>query len=99
MYWVRLEWPADRTKRSRPSQCGSLGSCRITFWYSRYAAGARLIAVPGWPLPTFCTASAARTRAVSTARTSRSVQPTFRATGRLSDELRPAMAEDLDERA
>src|SRR5690606_8000604 len=37
------------------------------------AAGARLIAVPGWPLPTFCTASAARTRAVSTARWSNSV--------------------------
>ena len=29
--------------------------------------GARLIAVPGWPLPTFCTASIARTRTVSTA--------------------------------
>ena len=32
------------------------------------------MAVPGWPLPTFCTASAASTRTVSTARTSRSVQ-------------------------
>src|SRR5690349_15620737 len=31
------------------------------------------MAVPGWPLPTFCTASAARTRAVSTARWSNSV--------------------------
>ena len=38
-----------------------------------YAAGARLIAVPGWPFPTFCTASAARTRTVSTARWSSSV--------------------------
>src|SRR5688500_9244994 len=46
----------------------------MTFWNSRYAAGARLIAVPGWPLPTFCTASIARTRTVSTARVSRSVQ-------------------------
>ncbi|SKU52738.1 Uncharacterised protein [Mycobacteroides abscessus subsp. abscessus] len=39
-----------------------------------YATGARLIAVPGWPLPTFCTASAASTRTVSTARESSSVQ-------------------------
>ncbi len=39
------------------------------------------MAVPGWPLPTFCTASIARTRTVSTARTSRSVQPAFLATG------------------
>ena len=38
--------------------------------------------MPGWPLPTFCTASAARTRTVSTARTSRSVHFAFRATGR-----------------
>ena len=30
--------------------------------------------MPGWPLPTFCTASIASTRAVSTARWSRSVQ-------------------------
>ena len=37
------------------------------------SAGARLMAVPGWPLPTFCTASAARMRAVSTARWSSSV--------------------------
>ena len=44
----------------------SRGLCRITFWNSRYATGARLIAVPGWPL-TFCTASAASTRMVSTA--------------------------------
>ncbi len=39
-----------------------------------YANGARLIAVPGWPLPTFCTASAANTRTVSTARLSTSDQ-------------------------
>ena len=52
-------WPQDSTKRSRPGQCGSAGLCRITFWNSRYAAGARLMAVPGWPLPTFCTASMA----------------------------------------
>src|SRR5699024_4943704 len=38
-----------------------------------YAAGARLMAVPGCPLPTFCTASAANTRTVSTARRSTSV--------------------------
>ena len=67
-------WPRRaRTGRGRPSR-GSAGSCRITFWKSRYAAGARLIAVPGWPLPTFCTASMASTRPVSTARWSRSVQ-------------------------
>jgi hypothetical protein len=71
---VRLEWPQDSTNRSRPSQCVSLGSWRITRWKRVYAAGARLIAVPGWPLPTFCTASAASTRAVSTARVSNSVQ-------------------------
>jgi len=33
------------------------------------------MAVPGWPLPTFSTASAASTRAVSTARQSIAVQP------------------------
>src|SRR6185312_6370209 len=75
MYSVRLEWPQDSTNRSRPSHWSSLGSCRITWWNSRYATGARLIAVPGWPLPTFWTASAASNRAVSTARESRSVQP------------------------
>jgi hypothetical protein len=61
-YSVRLECPQDSTKRSRPGQCGSAGLCRITFWNSRYAAGARLMAVPGWPLPTFWTASIASTR-------------------------------------
>src|SRR6478672_9371664 len=39
------------------------------------------MAVPGWPLPTFCTASAASSRVVSTARTSRSLHPAFLATG------------------
>ena len=34
MYRVRLEWPQDSTKRSRPTQCGSVGSCRITRWNS-----------------------------------------------------------------
>src|SRR4029453_11844556 len=43
-------------------------------WNSRYAAGARLIAVPGWPLPAFSTASIASTRTVSTARRSTSDQ-------------------------
>ena len=74
MYSVRLECPQDSTKRSRPSQCTSLGSWRIWRWNSVYASGARLIAVPGWPLPTFCTASAASTRTVSTATESTSVQ-------------------------
>jgi hypothetical protein len=41
----------------------------------RPAGGARLIAVSGWPLPTFCTASAANIRTVSTARTSAGVTP------------------------
>src|SRR4051794_6767149 len=45
----------------------------MTFWKRRYAAGARLIAVPGWPLPTFWTESIASMRVVSTARRSRSV--------------------------
>jgi hypothetical protein len=65
---------AGEDERSRPGQCGSAGLCRITFWNSRYAAGARLIAVPGWPLPTFWTASIASTRTVSTALSSSSVQ-------------------------
>ena len=39
--------PALSTNRSRAIQPGSAGSCRITFWNRRYAAGARLIAVPG----------------------------------------------------
>src|SRR5688500_16082285 len=64
----------ERTNRSRPAHFGSLGSCRSHFWKSRYAVGAMLIAVPGWPLPTFWTASMARTRMVSTAFWSRSVQ-------------------------
>jgi hypothetical protein len=46
----------------------------MTRWKSRYAAGARLIAVPGWPLPAFSTASIASTRIVSTARRSSSDQ-------------------------
>src|SRR4051812_6616642 len=37
-----------------------------------------LIAVPGWPLPTFCTASIARTRTVSIARRSSSPKPSGR---------------------
>src|SRR6476620_8969686 len=40
------------------------------------------MAVPGCPLPTFCTASAASRRTVSTARTSSSLHPAFLATGR-----------------
>src|SRR5580765_4045351 len=94
MYWVRLECPQDRTNRSRPSQWESDGSCRMTFWKSRYAAGARLMAVPGGPLPTFWTASAARTRAVSTARTSRSVHLALRATGSCRLAERPAIGLD-----
>ena len=74
MYRVNEECPADSTNRSRPTQVGSAGSCRITFWNRLYANGARLIAVPGWPLPTFCTASAANTRAVSTDLMSRADQ-------------------------
>src|SRR6478735_12536000 len=74
MYSVRLEWPHDSTKRSRPSQCTSLGSWRIWRWNNVYASGARLIAVPGCPLPTFCTESAASTRTVSTALASTSDQ-------------------------
>src|SRR5690349_5574241 len=67
-----LEWPQESTKRSRAIHSVSEGSWRMTFWKSRYAAGARLMAVPGWPLPTFWTASIARPRAVSTARRSMS---------------------------
>src|SRR3954449_10975466 len=73
VYSVIEEWPAESTNRSRPGHCGSAGLCRITFWNSRYAAGARLIAVPGCPVPTFSTASIASTRTVSTARWSSSV--------------------------
>ncbi len=71
-------WPGESTNRSRATQCGSEGSCLIHFWNSRYASGARLIAVPGWPLPTFCTASIASTRAVSMALRSRSPNPSGR---------------------
>src|SRR5918995_2486372 len=92
MYWVSEECPQERTKRSRPSQVGSAGSWLMTFWKRRYASGARLMAVPGCPLPTFCTASAARTRTVSTARTSRSVHPAFFASGREISRLRPGGA-------
>src|SRR3954453_4389120 len=74
--------PAESTNRSRPAQSGSAGLCRIVFWNNVYARGARLIAVPGWPLPTFCTASMASTRAVSTARLSKSVQSSS-VTGRI----------------
>src|SRR5246500_510516 len=74
MYRVKLVWPQDSTNRSRPSQWVSDGSWRMVRWNSVYARGARLIAVPGWPLPTFWTASAASTRMVSTADESRSVQ-------------------------
>src|SRR5580704_3144272 len=74
MYNVRLECPHDSTNRSRPGHNGSAGSCRMTFWYSRYAAGARLIAVPGWPDPARSTASMARTRMRSTVRASASDQ-------------------------
>ena len=76
MYRVNEECPADNTNRSRPTHLGSAGSCRITFWNKLYASGANDIAVPGCPLPTFCTASAANTRAVSTARRSNSDQST-----------------------
>src|SRR6478672_6328455 len=75
MYRVNEECPADNTNRSRPTHVGSAGSCRITFWNRLYASGANDIAVPGCPLPTFCTASAANTRAVSTALASTADQP------------------------
>ena len=75
MYSVRLEWPTDRTKRSRPSHVGSVGSWRSRRWNVIHAAGARLIAVPGWPEPASSTASIARARMVSLARRSRSRQP------------------------
>ena len=65
-----------RTGRGRASS-GRSGRGAGTRWKSRYAAGARLIAVPGWPLPTFWTASMASARTVSTARWSRSVQSSF----------------------
>ena len=32
VYCVSDEWPADRTKRSRPTHRGSAGSPFITFW-------------------------------------------------------------------
>src|SRR5665647_3073930 len=46
------------------------------------------MAVPGWPLPAFWTASAASNRAVSTARTSTSVHPATAAIGAASDASR-----------
>ena len=83
MYCVRLECPQGGTKRSRPSQWGQPGRCAHDVVVT-HAAGARLIAVPGWPLPVFWTASAARTRAVSTARISTSDHPAFFGGGRAS---------------
>lgn len=73
MYSVREVCPGESTKRSRPTQVGSVGSWRRKRWKMRYAAGASDMAVPGCPFPTFCTASIARTRAVSTARWSDSL--------------------------
>ena len=35
MYRVRLECPQDSTKRSRPAQCGSAGSCLSNRWKSK----------------------------------------------------------------
>ena len=32
MYWVSEECPQESTNRSRPSQVGSDGSWRMTFW-------------------------------------------------------------------
>src|SRR5262245_2119329 len=61
-------WPAESTKRSRSGQDGSVGSWRITSRYSRYATGASAIAVPGCPEFAFWTASMARVRIVSIAR-------------------------------
>ncbi|CAB5001968.1 unannotated protein [freshwater metagenome] len=46
----------------------------MTRWKSRYAAGARAIAVPGCPFPTFCTASIASARRYFTAESSAAVQ-------------------------
>ena len=66
-----------RTGRGRPSS-GRSGRAAATRWNSRYAAGARLIAVPGCPLPTFWTASMASTRTVSMARRSSSPKPSGR---------------------
>ena len=62
-----------RTGRGRAS-AGRPGRAASPSGTAGTPTGARLIAVPGWPLPTFCTASMARTRTVSTARWSRSVQ-------------------------
>src|SRR2546423_13398990 len=94
MYRVRLEWPQDSTTRSRPGQFGSVGSGRMARWKGRYAAGARLIAVPGWPLPAFSTASIARTRIVSTARRSRSDQSSVSVTAVVLPTVYVAVASD-----
>src|SRR5687767_12671781 len=59
----------------------------MTFWNRVCATGARLMAVPGWPLPAFSTASAASSRAVSTAFWSSTVHSNC-ATGILLDTRR-----------
>ncbi|KFC53034.1 hypothetical protein GY12_12775 [Micrococcus luteus] len=69
-YWMSEAWPAERMKRSRPSQRSSVGSRCMTFWYSCHATGASEIAVPGWPCPAFSTASAESALSVSTIRRS-----------------------------
>ncbi len=66
--------PQDSTKRSRAVQRGEVGSCRSSRLKIVNAAGARLMAVPGWPEPAASTESMARVRQMSTVRRSRSVQ-------------------------
>src|SRR5271165_6568745 len=57
-------WPLDRTKRSRPGQCGFRGLKRRKRSQITNARGASAIGVPGWPLFAFCTASIESVRTV-----------------------------------
>src|ERR1035438_1828472 len=57
-------WPAERMKRSRSNQVGSLGLCLRNCVHSVKAMAAAPIGMPGCPAFAFCTASAERMRMV-----------------------------------
>src|SRR6266498_3952187 len=60
-----LACPADRTKRSRLRQVGSVGACRRKRVHRAKAIGAAPIGAPGWPDLAFWTPSIDSVRMVS----------------------------------
>ena len=71
---ARVPHRQDEAVAARPSSDRS-GRAAATSGTAGRPSGAMLIAVPGWPLPTFWTASMASTRTVSIARRSSSPMP------------------------